>query len=113
MPFGGVGVPAFALAQLVRPNISVSENDPSGEEMRFSLAADSVRVANSCDTALGPFLDDPSRALCFSLVAHADGDLVTGEGPVRPGEALVLYAFGLGACRPKSRQVSQPRKPWR
>jgi uncharacterized protein (TIGR03437 family) len=77
-------------------NMSVSENGARGEETRFGLAADSVHVANSCDTALRPFLDDPRLALCFSLVAHADGDLVTGESPARPGEALVLYAFGLG-----------------
>jgi uncharacterized protein (TIGR03437 family) len=77
-------------------DVSVSENGVAGEEMRFGVVSDRVHVANSCDTALRPFLDDPRLALCFSLVAHADGDLVTGESPARPGESLVLYAFGLG-----------------
>lgn len=78
-------------------DIAVSENGARGEQAGFALVLESVHVANSCDTAVRPFLDDPRLALCFSLVTHADGDLVTGESPARPGEALVLYSFGLGS----------------
>lgn len=78
-------------------DVRVSGNGDSGQETGFALAFDSLHVANSCDTAVRLFLDDPRLALCFSLVTHADGDLVTGESPARPGEALVLYAFGLGS----------------
>jgi hypothetical protein len=37
---------------------------------------------------------------CPAAVTHADGTLVTASSPAKPGETVVIYAFGLGQTTP-------------
>jgi uncharacterized protein (TIGR03437 family) len=45
---------------------------------------------------------DPSGLPCATVVAHADGALVSVKNPAKAGEELVAYAVGLGQTNPPS-----------
>ena len=74
----------------------------------FSVLAltDALHVLNTCDAF-------PSKGLsggpangsspCSPTVTHADGTLVTADAPAKPGETVVIYAFGLGQTIPAVR----------
>ena len=54
------------------------------------VAISSSGMSNTAQTAVVP------EAPAILAVEHADGKAVTAEAPARPGEALVVYATGLG-----------------
>jgi hypothetical protein len=78
--------------------ISFTENGETGKSFRLSPVLDSIHVLTNCgDTRM----DDYGALPCQSLVTHADGSLVSVWGKVaKPGETLVIYAYGLGATDP-------------
>jgi len=45
-----------------------------------------------------------------AVAAHSDGGLLTDASPARPGEAIVLYATGLGATAPPIAYGEIPRR---
>jgi uncharacterized protein (TIGR03437 family) len=51
-----------------------------------------------CDTTANPL---SSPGTCAKRVTHANGTIVDGFHPARPGEELVMYAFGLGRTTPE------------
>src|SRR5207247_8280475 len=60
---------------------------------------DAIHVINTCDqtgTYPGIALGLPAGA-CAPIVTHATGPLVTASAPTKPGEILVMWAYGLGA----------------
>jgi uncharacterized protein (TIGR03437 family) len=81
-------------------SIVVSENGVAGENIRFRTAANSVHILRNCDT----HLVRSDTLLCgISVVAHADGSLVTQTNPARPGEEVTIQAVGLGVTEPRQR----------
>jgi uncharacterized protein (TIGR03437 family) len=73
--------------------IAISENGVQSSGFRIGVASDSIHVITSCDTRT-------SQTSCQSIVAHADGSLVSPQAPARPGETVVIYAWGLGKTLP-------------
>jgi uncharacterized protein (TIGR03437 family) len=51
-------------------------------------SADYIHILTGCGNYSGP------------CVTHADGTLVSVDAPAKPGEALVVYAVGLGLTNP-------------
>jgi uncharacterized protein (TIGR03437 family) len=71
----------------------------------YYVALDPVKVhiLTACDTVGGSRPTD--RSACNPLITHADGTPVgpfSGPNPVlaKPGETLILYAWGLGITQP-------------
>ncbi len=81
--------------------IAFSENGETGKSFRLSPVLDNIHVLTNCGDAR---MDDYGALPCQSLVTHADGSLVSLSGQVaKPGEDLVVYAYGLGATSPAVR----------
>ena len=57
------------------------------------------------DVAPGTFVME-SR---FVIATHADGRLVDGAAPARPGEIVIVYASGLGQTTPRLLNLNIPR----
>jgi uncharacterized protein (TIGR03437 family) len=70
----------------------------------FSIATytDNLHVLSTCDAF--PSNQSGSQIIvnggCNSVVTHPDGTLVTANSPAKPGETVVIYAFGLGQTTP-------------
>lgn len=64
----------------------------------FSLTqnSDNAHVLTSCDLTW----DTDWTHSCNRLVFHADGSQVTQRSPARPGETILVYAWGLGRTTP-------------
>jgi uncharacterized protein (TIGR03437 family) len=78
--------------------IEFVENGLPGRPFQLSPMMDSIHVLTNCGNAR---TDDFGAFPCQSLVTHADGSLVSLWGqPAKPGEELVLYAYGLGSTTP-------------
>ena len=78
-----------------------------------TIVSDQVHILTSCDTFLSPVQESVTVTPlpCPSIVAHADGSLVSATSPAKAGEELVAYAVGLGQTTPVSatgRLVSSP-----
>ena len=52
--------------------------------------SDQIHVVTTCDSL------SARDSLCTPAVTHSDGTLVSEEAPARAGEALTIYAWGLG-----------------
>ena len=77
--------------------LTISENGSAGGVVQLNPVVDQIRVINACDLlASTPLAFFP----CDPFVAHADGSLVWAGNPARGGEALVVYAYGLGRTTP-------------
>jgi len=76
--------------------LSLAEFGLVQQVLRFPLVPSKVHILNTCDTSVRPFLEPPAP-LCFPLITHADGQLVTGVSPAQAGESLTLYAVGMGS----------------
>jgi uncharacterized protein (TIGR03437 family) len=68
--------------------------------MELVPVMDNVHVLTNCDPTRSP---DNGGVQCSSLVTHADGTLVTSTAPAKPGEVLVLYAWGMGMTNPPAK----------
>ncbi|MCZ2152723.1 MAG: hypothetical protein LC114_02290 [Bryobacterales bacterium] len=90
-PDGDVGSP-FPLNEAV---IVVRKRGIPYPAIPIAPRTDSIHVLTTCD-ALTPGPHPP----CRPIVAHADGSLVSESAPAKPGETLVLYAYGLGPTNP-------------
>jgi hypothetical protein len=85
------------------PILGISEEGSGGLEIDFEAFADQVHILTSCDSFMtgansAPF--NPTGLPCPSIVAHADGSLITVKKPASPGEVVVAYAVGLGQTNP-------------
>jgi uncharacterized protein (TIGR03437 family) len=87
----------------------VTENGAAGNWTILSPAPDQVHILTDCDTVIGG--SGPSTGRCPWEVTHANGTLVSSASPASPGEALVVYAVGLGATNPAVNTGQPATKP--
>lgn len=98
--------------------LTISENGNVSKSFVVSPASDQIHVLNSCD------VNGQTRetGVCYSLVTHADGNLVlqAPRGPngqpltnseAKPGETLVMYLYGMGAVSPTAIAGNVPPSP--
>jgi uncharacterized protein (TIGR03437 family) len=83
--------PVGSLAPVAPAVLVPVENGVRRSELRFLPAADSIHIALTCDA--------PQQS-CRPSVTHEDGQIVTPANPAAAGEALVVYALGLGRTTP-------------
>ncbi len=76
----------------------VSENGVPRASVELGLPGDSIHIISTCEATALPFRS--GGAPCGKAVTHADGSFVSFSSPARPGEVLVVYAFGLGRTNP-------------
>jgi hypothetical protein len=84
--------------------LNVVANGVTGPDFPMGMAPSYAHILNSCDAifGLGPFSN------CYPLITHADGTLVevaaststAGSSPAKVGEAITIYAVGLGVPVP-------------
>jgi len=94
------------VADLPGTVLTVSENGKVSTAFVATPYPDRVHILQSCDIA-GQTV---GTGVCYPIVTHADGTLVmqNASGPggalthtaARPGEILVMYAWGLGPVSP-------------
>jgi hypothetical protein len=78
---------------------------------------DALHVLSTCDAfplkESSPGGLDIGNSSCSPIVTHADGTMVTADAPGKPGETVVIYAYGLGQTFPavKSGDVSPTPAP--
>ena len=73
----------------VAHEVVISENGTDSQPFVIGVTGDQIHVVTSCDSTLG-------QAQCPSIVAHLDGTRVSSQAPAKPGETVVIYAWGLG-----------------
>jgi hypothetical protein len=91
-------------------------NDNGTQSKPFLLAPrnDNIHVLTTCEItgglSNGIWMAFPP---CTALVQHQDGSLVSSLSPARPGEVVVIYAYGLGTTFPAvpSGQATPPPAP--
>jgi uncharacterized protein (TIGR03437 family) len=85
------------------PELVVSEDAAGGVGTAFKVvpSTDKIHVINTCDVF--PPVPVTSQSFCSPLVTHADGTLVGPGAPAKPGEEVVVWAFGLGETAPAAK----------
>ena len=78
----------------VGTEVVISENGTDSQPFSVNVVPDHIHVVTTCDNARG-------QSTCQSIVAHADGTLVTSNSPAVLGETVVIYAWGLGSTSPR------------
>jgi uncharacterized protein (TIGR03437 family) len=83
--------------------LTLTENGVISQTFQVQPVYSRVHILQSCD--IGGRTE--GSGVCYALVAHADGSLVLQDvraggvaqthSEARPGETLVMYAYGLGA----------------
>lgn len=71
----------------------ISQDGVDSQPTTVSIVDDWIHVITCADK------DDKSAcgsAGAYSMVTHADGTLVSAQSPAKPGEVVVIYAWGLG-----------------
>lgn len=71
--------------------LTVFENGQPSKGFLADLVSINVHIVTTCGYFAGTY---PSP--CSSVVTHADGTAVTMSSPAKPGETVVIYAWGLG-----------------
>ena len=93
--------------------IVVTANGVASRAFSVLTITDTLHVLSTCDTF--PPKGDGSPITvnggCSSVVAHADGTLVTAVAPGKAGEVLVIYAYGLGQTTPAVKTGSATPTP--
>jgi uncharacterized protein (TIGR03437 family) len=82
----------------------ISQNGLALGAIELNPVGDEVHVLTACDIALDQSSNPPLPSLnglpCSPLVTHTDGTLVSASSPANVGEALTVWAFGLGQTTP-------------
>ena len=102
-------------AASTQPPGDLSVDDNGTVSAHFSVVAlvDNIHVLTICDLPQHqgqfPLLQSP----CQAIVTHADGTLVRDTSPAQGGEAVVIYAYGLGVTKPvvESGSATPPSAP--
>ena len=97
---GGGGGAASFTTELI-----VTENGNASKAFRVSPQSDNLHIMTTCDIPSPHFVRTSQPVTSFSpsclpLVTHANGDLVIANDPAKPGEEIVIWAFGLGLTTP-------------
>jgi uncharacterized protein (TIGR03437 family) len=96
---GGGGAASFTT------ELIVAENGNATKAFRVSPQSDNLHIMTTCDVPSPHFVrtSQPvtsSSPSCLPLVTRANGDLVIANDPAKPGEEIVIWAFGLGLTTP-------------
>lgn len=67
----------------------------SGRSFALQPLPDNAHVLTSCDLSW----DTSAGKECRRSVYHADGTVADANAPAKPGETVVVYAYGLGPTR--------------
>ena len=102
IPFELTPLPIFAGGSNLGGKLDVTDvvitaNGVASKTFAISPITDNLHVVNTCDSF--PSVASNSGS-CSPAVTHADGTLVTAAAPGKPGETVVIYAFGLGQTEP-------------
>lgn len=89
-------------------DLIVNDNGTESKHFPISPFVDNIHVLTACDTPGSPPSSNGSwvdvttffNPACPSTVTHADGTLVSADSSAKPGETVVIYAFGLGKTTP-------------
>ncbi len=90
-------------------DLVVNDNGTESKRFPISLVMDNLHVLTSCDSNSGTATSGDGswvdvstfyNPYCPSTVTHGDGTLVTASSPAKPGETVVIYAYGLGQTTP-------------
>jgi uncharacterized protein (TIGR03437 family) len=79
--------------------LRIQDSGTLAAEVVLNPVTDSVHVLSTCDQT-GVFLSlafGLPADTCVPMVMHARGPLVSASAPAKPGETLVVWAYGLGA----------------
>lgn len=81
--------------EVLEAALVLEENGVRSRSFRVLAVSSNLHVPNWCD-------DFPQRTNrpCGGVVAHSDGTPVDADAPARPGETVVVYAYGLGRTDP-------------
>ena len=78
--------------------LKIRENKAMVAEVAITPVSDRVHIINTCDetkVSIGVAIDVPAGT-CAPIIVHANAQLVTAAHPARPGETLIIWAYGLG-----------------
>ncbi|PWT98659.1 MAG: hypothetical protein C5B51_28750 [Terriglobia bacterium] len=73
-------------------SLVLNDNGVDSQEYLLYPRLDVIHVLTTCETAAFP--------PCSGIVTHPDGSLVSYRSPARAGEAVTIYAVGLGRTVP-------------
>jgi uncharacterized protein (TIGR03437 family) len=76
--------------------LTVEENGASGGQLEAFPQPDQVHVVTNCEVDAIAAFPCPFAP----TITHANGSPVSERSPAKPGEQLVMYAFGLGNTLP-------------
>lgn len=98
----GISPVAGLYAASTQPSSDLSVNDNGTVSAHFSVVPliDNIHVLTICDLPQNQGVYPLLRSPCQAIVTHADGTLVRDTSPAQGGEAVVIYAYGLGVTRP-------------
>lgn len=94
IPFEIATVPFLQASAQVPTDLTVNDNGTESAHISIAPLMDRIHILTVCDKA-GITLSTPSP--CNAIVTHADG--TTGSS-AKPGETIVMYAYGLGQTTP-------------
>jgi hypothetical protein len=98
--------------------VTVKQNGTVLGTSEFIQVDENLRILNACDTITSPFLSADVKltqmfANCYPVIAHADGKIVTGTNPARPGETLIVLTTGAGLWKtPLGRPATAESQPY-
>jgi len=106
IPFSAKSCPQCPPYGIGSPFLFFAQNGVAGSNFNVEPLADQVHILRTCDPFLSAFgepvvtISSFSGLPCPSIVAHADGSLVSMQKPAKSGEEVVAYAVGLGQTNP-------------
>ena len=97
----GLQVPSGLTPFSPTTTLTIMQDGMANNEFAVSVLPVNPHVLTLCDSSyMGRPGIEANNSACPSIVTHADGTLVDPSNPAQVGEALVLYAFGLGPTVP-------------
>jgi hypothetical protein len=95
-----------------RYNIVASEGKGDSTSVQIDVELDSIHFVTACDRiGIGNGYNLASLqagAFCAPIATHLDGTFIGEESPAKPGEVIVLYAYGLGLTSPDAPPAGSP-----
>ncbi len=70
----------------------ITENGVDSRPHSLTVGGDKIHIVGGADDVNGYFVG--------AIVTHADGTLVSSGSPPKPGEVIIIYAWGLGNTSP-------------
>jgi uncharacterized protein (TIGR03437 family) len=80
--------------------VAVASAGTVSRSFNVALLPQNFHIVTTCDTGLPNPVQAFFPVACSYAVTHPSGELVTQLNPAKPGEELVMYAFGLGGTKP-------------